>query len=608
MPNSNLQKWSSKLDCIDYAFQPIVNIHTGAVYGYEALIRNVEKAGFESIFAFFDSAFENKILHPLDLWLRQKAQEKFSRMEGSQHTKLFYNLDNRLFEGDANNTDQVPYVDEDDHFPAANLCFEISERHELANVKEKAGIIREYRNKGHKIAVDDCGVGFSGLQLLYYTKPDFIKIDRFFIKDIERDPDKRLLVSSIVKISHIMGSIVIAEGVETMPEYYSCKNIGCDLLQGYLVQRPEVDLNKLRPNYSCINLLRKIDKRNKDAGDKSLVMGKIEPIEPISYQSEPKEIFDAFQLNPKTPLLPVLNEHQEPMGIIKETALKEFDPSHNNLAPLDTRGFSKTICGCLAKCPVADIHSPLEQILEIYAMNEDVEGIIIVNNMKYAGFLSAHALLKLLNEKNLAANRDLNPLSKLPGHSNVYAYVSDTLQDSNTTYHLIYFDFDNFKGYNDNFGFRRGDRIIRLFADLLKSNFQSSEMFIGHLGGDDFFAGVQGASATMVNNMVKSIAREFEEGVKGFYSSDAVDDGFILGDDDNGNKIKIPLLTVSSVILALSAIPHQGLAPEEVGSYSASLKKEAKQSPDRIRYAVVEDINKIPPQKKGAVQRIRLAS
>ncbi len=99
-----------------------------------------------------------------------------------------------------------------------------------------------------------------------------------------------------------MGSIVIAEGVETMAEYYSCKNIGCDLLQGYLVQRPEVDLNKLRPNYSCINLLRKIDKRNKDAGDKSLVMGRIDTIEPISYKSEPKEIFDAFQLNQNTPL------------------------------------------------------------------------------------------------------------------------------------------------------------------------------------------------------------------------------------------------------------------------------------------------------------------
>jgi len=206
MPESNLLNWSSKLDYLDCAFQALVNMHTGAVYGYEALIRNVEKAGFESIFSFFDSAFENNVLHALDLRLRQMAQKKFSQMEDYQFTKLFYNLDNRLFERESDSTAPSLDLGEDVNFPAANLCFEISQRHELANITDKAGIISEYRNKGHKIAVDDCGVGFSGLQLLYYTKPDFIKIDRFFIKDIERDPDKRLLVSSIVKMSHIMAA------------------------------------------------------------------------------------------------------------------------------------------------------------------------------------------------------------------------------------------------------------------------------------------------------------------------------------------------------------------------------------------------------------------
>ena len=166
MLNAELLDWSPKLNCIDYAFQPIVNIHTGAVYGYEALVRNVEQAGFESIHAFFDSAFENRVLHPLDLWLRQLALKKFSRMEGSKYTKLFYNLDNRLFDENSISIDHALDVGEDVILPAANLCFEISERHELANVAEKARIINDYSKKGHKIAVDDCRVGFSGLQLL----------------------------------------------------------------------------------------------------------------------------------------------------------------------------------------------------------------------------------------------------------------------------------------------------------------------------------------------------------------------------------------------------------------------------------------------------------
>ena len=607
MPESNLLNWSPKLGCIDYAFQPIVNIHTGAVYGYEALIRNVEKAGFESIFAFFDSAFENKVLHPLDLWLRQLAQKKFRQMQGYESMQLFYNLDNRLFEGSNQGADHTLNVEEETNLPAGNLCFEISERHELANIKEKAGIISEYRNNGHKIAVDDCGVGFSGLQLLYYLKPDFIKIDRFFIKDIERDPDKRLLVSSIVKISHIMGSIVIAEGVESMGEYYSCKNIGCDLLQGYLVQKPEVDLNNLRLNYSCINLLRKIDKRNKDAGDKSLIMSEMEYIEPVFCQSKPEEIFHTFRENQAIPLHPVLNEHQEPMGIIRAAIGGVIHPPKNP-ASCENTNLSKTISRSFSPFPVADIHLPIEQILEIYSMHEDGEGIIIVNNRKYAGFLSTRALLTLLNEKNLAMNRDLNPLSKLPGHNLVYAYVSNALQDFKTTYHLVYFDFDNFKMYNDRFGFRRGDRIIHLFADLLKSNFQAPEMCIGHLGGDDFFAGISGSSAVAISNRVKCIAREFEDGVKGFYRGDALDSGVILGSDSIGIKIKTPLMTMSSVVLELSTAIRQGFSPEAIDIYSTRLKKESKQSPGRFRYATLYDFDKAPSRKKETGQRVRLAS
>ena len=182
----------------------------------------------------------------------------------------------------------------------------------------------------------------------------------------------------------------------------------------------------------------------------------------------------------------------------------------------------------------------------------------------------------------------------------VYAYVSSTLQDYNKTYHLIYFDFDNFKMYNDCFGFRRGDRIILLFADLLKSNLQVPEMFIGHLGGDDFFAGVPGASAAGISDMVKCIAREFENGVKGFYGADALNHINNQGDNHKGVQKKMPLLTVSSVVLELPAAPRQNLSPEEVGIYSARLKKEAKQSPDRFRYATIQEFDQMSLPKKNA--------
>lgn len=170
MTENTLLDWSDRIAPIDYAFQPIVNIHTGACYGYEALIRNVEDAGFKSINAFFDRAFESNMLYSIDLLIRQKAQKKFTQIEGFQNTKLFYNLDNRMFEGEACNFDEAFTIDDRIDLPISNLCFEVSERHELSNLQDKAGILNDCRKQGYKIAVDDCGIGFSGMQRI--SSPD----------------------------------------------------------------------------------------------------------------------------------------------------------------------------------------------------------------------------------------------------------------------------------------------------------------------------------------------------------------------------------------------------------------------------------------------------
>ena len=105
-------------------------------------------------------------------------------------------------------------------------------------VTETQAKAEQLREAGIGFALEHYGVDKNRFHILDLLKPDFIKIDRFFIKDIERDPDKRLLVSSIVKMSHIMGSIVIAEGVETRKQLELIRELGCDDFQGYLVSQP----------------------------------------------------------------------------------------------------------------------------------------------------------------------------------------------------------------------------------------------------------------------------------------------------------------------------------------------------------------------------------
>jgi EAL domain-containing protein (putative c-di-GMP-specific phosphodiesterase class I) len=359
------QTWLDRVFQIDYAFQPIVNIHSGICYGYEALLRNQESAGFASIPDFFDAAAEDHVLYAVDLYLREKAIGKFAQLKWSNQIKLFFNIDNRVLNsGDyrpGNTINQLKFS----NLSQDAFCFEISERHELQHNSKIETLLSNYRAQGFKIAVDDCGAGFAGLKLLYYTRPDYIKIDRFFINDITDDLYKRIFVSSLVDLAHSLGSIVIAEGVETVKEYYSCRNIGCDLIQGYLVQRPTVDMTKLHLCYEQVKMLSDEEQRKDNTGDKRLIDTQMEYIRPILNTANVSDVFKEFKSSQQQSFFPVVNRNMEPIGIISDKSFKDYTFSRFGTELLQNPSIGKNLNRFITRYPIADIHSPVEKILEI---------------------------------------------------------------------------------------------------------------------------------------------------------------------------------------------------------------------------------------------------
>ena len=579
--NTLENRWTERLKKIDYALQPIVNIHSGVCYGYEALLRNHLEAGFASIGSLFDEACRDGILHQVDLLLREKACTKYAALPWCKNTKLFYNLENRLLQSpdyDAGHTGKLLKKLALDN---GNIIFEISERHELEDKIQTVETLTSYRHQGYKIAVDDCGTGFSGLQLLYYTEPDCIKIDRFFIQDIESDSKKRLFVSSIVEIAHLMGSIVVAEGVETRKEYYSCRNIGCDLVQGYFVQKPQTNLENLRETYQEIEWLDKTERRNKTTFDKTLVKAEMTYIEPISIDTDIIQVFEQFRVD-RNPFFPVVNNGRELVGVIRESAFKDFAYSRFGRQLLENPNFGGTLHKFTSKFPVADINSPIEKILKIFAQNDSSEGVLILDSLEYIGFLSSMALLKILNEKNLTIAREQNPLTKLPGNTLIYEYISRAIADRSDTYFFIYFDFDNFKSYNDKYGFRHGDRLILRFSELLRTAGNSEKRFAGHIGGDDFFMGIKGMPANSVIELTREISGRFKHDAESFYDSEDRQRGYITTLGRDGRDQQAPLISVSSVILEIPDSDLPCTTVEDIGNIIAKLKRKAKQSRDHL--------------------------
>lgn len=576
------KNWIARLSKIDYAFQPIVNIYTGNTFGFEALLRFHKEAGFVSIDDIFNQAYHQGILHQVDLYLRQKALVKFAELKGNSQIKMFYNIDNRVFDSKDYSSGCTAVILNQSGYLMDDICFEISEKHPFRNNMDAVRILEAYRSQGYKIAVDDCGTGFSGLQMLYYTEPDYIKIDRFFIQNMENDPKKRLVVSTIVNFAHFMGSLVLAEGVETIEEFFLCKEIGCDMVQGHFVQRPELDLKKLQARYEDIGNISRKERRNGLFKDRSLIAGQIRYIKPVYSDCDIITLFDKFRNEETASFFPVINRHEEPVGLVRETAFKDYIFSKFGRQLLENPSFGKDISRFMTKIPIADIHQSVEKLIETYTYYNNAEGLIMVDDMKYVGILSTKSLLKIINEKNLTLARNQNPLTRLPGNMMIHEYFSETLVDHESEYCLIYFDFDNFKPFNDHYGFRTGDRLILMFADLLKEAGFSENRFAGHIGGDDFFLGIKNSRLEDIETEMVQLAQRFKNNAESFYDKETIEKGFLEVKGRDGNDERIRLITVSVAMLQLPAKTERKYSLEKLSGIIAALKKEAKESESGI--------------------------
>jgi len=575
VPSTEAKDFIETAQVLDYAFQPIVDVHNGTVFGYEALLRGHDKMGYASIFDIFDRAHELKILHRFDMIMRAIAIQKYAQLPRTHKTKLFFNLDNRIISSPDYFNGATKALLKQHGLAPSNLCLEISERHEVSMTLAEQNLKR-YRGEAYSTAIDDFGAGYSGLKLLQEYQPDFLKIDRSFISNISNDNKQKLLVSTITDLAHVLGIFVIAEGIETKEELYVCKEIGCDLVQGYYISRPQTDLNGFQTQYPSV-IQSGHRALSKESDETNMIYQQIEYRPVLRIDDSMDSVFDAFRVNKDMTFFPVVDETGSPLGIVRENMFKEYTYSPFGIDLIKNRGNGLTLRKFITPCPVADIHANTESILENFGLSESSEGVIIVKDFGYLGFLSAASLLRVINEKNLITARDSSPLTKLPGNSSIASYVIDACTNHQDASTLVYMDLDNFKAFNDAYGFRQGDRAILLFANLMRKKFSGNEMFLGHVGGDDFFIGVRNLDFQIVKNMIEDLLENFCRDVESFYDADARNVGFILGKDRQGNACHFPLMSCSAALISLEANRcKQTPSFQDLDTAIATLKKQAK--------------------------------
>jgi diguanylate cyclase (GGDEF)-like protein len=250
---------------------------------------------------------------------------------------------------------------------------------------------------------------------------------------------------------------------------------------------------------------------------------------------------------------------------------------------MSNRGWGKSARDFVTRCPIADSSTPLDQMLAIYSSAEDAPGIIITSNGSYSGFLSTPSIIRAIHERTLARAQDENPLTRLPGNALIGEYLVERISaDAGST--IAYLDFDNFKPFNDIYGFRQGDRAIMLFAQLLRESENQHSCFIGHIGGDDFFIGIHKNDEVDPVEIIKTLISTFSDDALSFYDAETRTQGYITGLDRDGNTKQFPLLSASAVIVTLPS-GHKGFTVDDISATIASYKKQSKSSPNRIAIA-----------------------
>lgn len=289
----------------------------------------------------------------------------------------------------------------------------------------------------------------------------------------------------------------------------------------------------------------------------------------VTPECSNEQVFSLFEQHPELNSIPVVKDGV-PVGIIsRQHMINSFARQYHR--ELYGRRPCKTM---MDHHPVVVEKSASPNELSDLMLQSDPQhlltGYIVTDNGHYAGMGSGHDLLRLITQMQISAARYANPLTMLPGNVPINEQI-ETLLHGQIPFVACYFDLDNFKPFNDVYGYKRGDDVIQLAGKLLEKICVPQVDFLGHIGGDDFIVLFQSPDW---EERCQNLLHRFAEKAKSFYTDDDLAQGGIKAEDRQGKKKFHPLVSFS--IGAVKVLPGTFKSHQEVSSAAAAAKKQAK--------------------------------
>ncbi|GAB7081444.1 EAL domain-containing protein [Megalodesulfovibrio paquesii] len=560
-------------------FQPVIDFTSGETLGWEALTRGPVDGPLFDAATLFRFALEAGEVAALDRLCRRKAIQRFAASKpalAGEH-KLFLNVHAASLQQHAEIFEESFTTLKQHGLSPRDVVFELSERQCQKDpdlLLRKLETCREY---GFRVALDDVGAGNTSLQLLSMSRPDFIKVDISLTAGIDANPFKRVMVETLVLLAGKFGGAVLAEGVETETEFSSLVSMGVTAGQGYLFCKPvpqfeapqvcipaRASLQDVgRANIQCSTPIRELVQEAVTAPPHALVK---DIKEQLLHAAEEKGPISSL----------VVVSRETPLGLIMGYSLDRKLGTRYGVSLY----YQRSIERIMDPAPlITDGGLPLEDVAKA-AMGRPQEqiydDIIVTEGGRLAGVVSVQRMLDTLTQVQVELAKGSNPLTGLPGNVAIEQEIERRIRQQAPS-SLLYVDLDNFKVYNDVYGFNNGDRIIMTTAKTLKDAVQQHgrpEDFIGHIGGDDFLIIARPERAGAIAD---AAAANFGQVVLEHYTDEDKAKGYIEAKGRDGQPGRFPLVSASIGILDIAFDAPFTLA--ELGQRAAEIKKFAKSKP-----------------------------
>ncbi|AJX15610.1 EAL domain-containing protein [Burkholderia ubonensis] len=567
-------------------FQPIVDLGSGTVIAYEGLIRGPRGTDLETPAALFAQAAREGATIALEHAAAITCLDAFAAL--GCDGKLFLNFSAGAILALAREREHARMLLERAQIAAERIVIELTEQNASTDLAQVAPAVASLRDAGIQFALDDYGTANASMNLWLRLHPDVVKIDRFFIHDIALDPLKFEAVRAMQHFAHASGAKLIAEGIEHERDLIVVRDMGICCVQGFLLGRPHAQPERVvapaardairAPHIAVFPDASRAARPSGTVAAKMLVAAPALPRDVTS-----NDVLALFNRMPELHAVALI-EHERPVALVNRRSFMD-----RFALPYHREVFGRKPCLQFANDAPLMIENAttVEQLALLLANNDQrylADGFVITEHGRYVGLGTGESLVRAVTEMRIEAARYANPLTFLPGNIPISAHI-DRLLARDAGFHACYVDLNQFKPFNDQYGYWQGDEVLKYAATVLAGICDPQRDFLGHVGGDDFLVLFQ--SDDWHARAAAAIGR-FNDGAQRFYTLVDQRAGGLHGEDRHGNPAFFGFVTMAIGAVGVPAGAHRAMryGSDEIASVAALAKRRAKQQPDGL--AVVD--------------------